>query len=39
MVVLLRRGGAFLPQPQQLATALRSEGGASGNGSGQPMFD
>ncbi|KAL4437392.1 hypothetical protein ABPG75_004531 [Micractinium tetrahymenae] len=49
VVVLLRRGGAFLPQPHQLATSLRSqpEGGqggsepgsyGSGNGS-DPMFD
>lgn len=41
VVVLLRRNGAFLPQPHQLATSLRSqaeEGGEPGS-DGQPMFD
>lgn len=41
VVVLLRAGGAFLPQPHQLATSLRSEadaGGAAGPGD-QPLFD
>jgi len=45
VVVLLRRGGSFLPQPHQLSTSLRSQpegsiGGASPTaGSSDPMFD
>lgn len=46
VVVLLRRGGSFLPQPHQLATSLRSQpegnglpGDSSSGGSDQPMFD
>ncbi len=49
VVVLLRRGGPLLPQPQQLATSLRSPpesgdsagkpGSHGGRGSSDPMFD
>ncbi|EFN60161.1 expressed protein [Chlorella variabilis] len=41
VVVLLRAGGAFLPQPHQLAASLRSTpgGGAGGGGGGEPLFD
>ena len=35
VVVLLPRGGDFLPQPHQLSTSLRAQTDASG----QPMFD
>ena len=36
VVVLLRRGGDFLPQPHQLATSLRSESGTPGS---SQLFD
>lgn len=42
VVVLLRRqeGPApFLPQPHQLATALRRGDEAGGDAGGQPLFD
>jgi hypothetical protein len=38
VVVLLRGGGSFLPQPHQLSTSLRSHPEAGGGG-GEPLFD
>lgn len=38
VVVLLRGGGSFLPQPHQLSTSLRSQPEAGGGG-GEPLFD
>ncbi|PSC68534.1 hypothetical protein C2E20_7868 [Micractinium conductrix] len=40
VVVLLRRGGSFLPQPHQLSTSLRSQSdGSEGDGSSSPLLD
>lgn len=38
VVVLLRGGQRFLPEPHQLATSLRQEGGDDA-GAAQPLFD
>lgn len=39
VVVLLRRGGDLLPQPHELAAALRSEEAPPDAGGPQPLLD